>query len=187
MTNMNFIDAIISGMGDLRQFDFNTLMEHDCSLPNDYFDWQNIHHYEFNYSDMILTVTNYEKQFLQIDIDTNAFFFNSDSSPIQISTGEGTIMFYSIEKDQLLLINLNDPEVLYDPCQFMSEETNFQGTTIVDIPDALPLIEMWDIGYHMKTNCYKLRTNIPFDKWQNLPIGEYFDVCKERMSPDYDY
>lgn len=187
MTNFNFIDAIINGMSELRRFNSTVMDEHDCSIPDDYFDWKNIHHYEFNYNDMILTVWNYDKQFLQIDIDTNAFFFNSGISPIQISTGEGTIMFYSIEKEQFLLMNQNEPEVLYDPCQFMSEETNFQGSTIVDIPDAETLIQMWDIVYHMQTNYYKIRTNIPFDKWQNLPIGEYFDVCKERMSPDYDY
>ena len=187
MTNMNFIDAIISGMGDLRQFDFNTLMEHDCSLPNDYFDWQNIHHYEFNYSDMILTVWNYDKQFLQIDIDTNAFFFNSGLSPIQLSTGDGTIMFYSIEQDKMVLMNIGKPDVFYDPEEYMTEATNFQGSTIMDIPDAQTLSQMWNILDNMKNNHYKLRTNIQFDKWQNLPIGEYFDVCKERMSSDYDY
>lgn len=183
MTNWNFVEAIISGMGELSQFVHN----HDSSLPDDYFDWKNIHHYEFNYNDMILTVWNYDKQFLQIDIDTNAFFFNSGISPIQISTGDRTIMFYSIEMQKIVLSNLDEPGVLYDPNDYMTEEANFQGSTLMDIPDTQTLSQMMDILENMKTNCYKLRTNISFDQWQNLPIGEYFDVCKERMSPDYDY
>lgn len=186
MTNFNFIDAIINGMSELRRFNSIVMDEHDCSIPDDYFDWQNIHHYEFNYSDMILTMWNYDNQFLQIDIDTNAFFFNS-APPIQLSTGEGTIMFYSVEREKMLLENIHEPNVYYDPEHYLSEETNFQGSTLVNIPDAHTLSQMLSIAEHMKTNYYKLRTDIPFDKWQNLPIGEYFDVCSERMSPDYDY
>lgn len=186
MTNLNFIESIIDGISELKQFDHSVLMKHDCSLPDDYFDWNNIHNYEFNYSDMILTMWNDDAQFLQIDIDTNAFFFNT-AHPVQLSTGEGTIMFYSVEQEKMLLENSYEPTVYYDPCQFMSEETNFQGSTLVNIPDSVTLIHMWDIAEHMRTNYYKLRTNIPFENWQKLPVGEYFDVCSQRMNSDYEY
>lgn len=188
MNNYDFIATIISGVSELRQFDHKHLMAHDYSLPDDFFDWKNIFDYEFNYSDMIITAWNYDKQFLQIDIDTNAFFFNSsNTSPIEISTGEGSVMFYSIEQEKILLKNLNEPGISYDPNEFLTDETNFQGSTLVNIPDAESLQQMLKIAEEMKHNHYKLRTNISFDAWQKLPIDEFFDVCSWRMNQDYDY
>lgn len=188
MNNWNFVEEIISGMGKLRSFDLRNLVRHDSSLPDDWFDWETIHGYDFNYSDMTLTMRNPSRQYIQIDIDTNAFFFNATSfSAIQMSTGPGTELFLQMPEEQFMLRNRNNLDELFDPQDYITDETNFQGSTILDIPDSNTIIQMCSIAEFMKTNRYKIRTNVPYELWQKFPIGEYFDVCSERMGEDYEY
>lgn len=181
MKNMQLIQYVLDNLYELETFSREYFGKFDHTLSGDYFNYIT-DDVSFSFEDMVLRVFVRDKnQYLQIDIDTNAFWFNFSTPPVLITTGEGTYLYYQNEKHRFRLRNVSNLDVNYDPKDYLTDETNFQGSTIMSIPDVDTLTEICEVGEYMLENTYKLRSTIPFELWNQIPFEQYFDSCSYSM------
>lgn len=178
---MQLIQYVLDNLYELETFSREYFDKFDYTLSGDYFNYI-ADDVSFSFEDMVLRVFVRDKnQYLQIDIDTNAFWFNFSTPPVLITTGAGTYLYYQNEKHRFRLRNVSNLDVNYDPKDYLTDETNFQGSTIMSIPGVDTLTEICEVGEYMLENTYKLRSTIPFELWNQIPFEQYFDSCSYSM------